>query len=514
MLDAAQHVAGRIARARLSQRPGEVHGDPGGGFHVGGGVRPLTSGQRVRARPSVEHVVAVVAGEIVAAARADEILDAAQHVSLRVSAALRPRRREVDGHPGVRVGVRRRVAALPAEQLVHPAVAVQDVVPRPAGERVRTNGPDQRVVERASDQVFDVGERVACGVTPDAERGGGAREVHLHTCPGVLVGHGVRARAPLQGVGATQTLQGVGAAAARQRVRAVRSDEMVVRGPAPDMLHAGVGVALGVAVGARALREVHDDGLRPGVVHPVGAVASDHPVRSTERLERVVPGPAVEHVGARRPRERIPVGAAHEVLHVVDVVARGVPATVPRRRAAEHHRDPCGRVHVARRVRVPIAVQGVRARSAVEDVVARSAVQDVGPFRPPDQIGAAAAGEIGVVARPPVETVRTVHPRQPVGPAASRQHVAARRPVQDVRTLRPREVRSPCLWRGQSRRQGQEGSRRPRFAPSHRIASVWFGLPCQKVKSAALRLERRTAWRMMIPPPCPVRSIRAEIRLS
>src|SRR5581483_10446385 len=219
--------------------------------------------------------------------------------------------------------------------------AVQDVVPRPANERVGVAVSGQRVVACPAGDVLDGGDRVVA-------RGGrvlgpARRQVHRDRA-----GRGGVAR----GVDAVPAGERVVAQAAGQRVVSVAAVQDVVRAVAGQrVVTAAAGEVLDVRerVGAGASGDRGGrggDGVgRAGVVGGVGAVAAVHGVVAEAGPDDVVAVTAVDHVRVAVARERVVARSSGQVLEARDRVGAG-GAGVLRPGDRETDRDRAARARV------------------------------------------------------------------------------------------------------------------------------------------------------------------------
>src|SRR5581483_7237791 len=298
---ALDHVGRRVAGQRVGLAgPGEVL-EPGERVRAGArggaggevrrdrdvrrgearGVSAVPAGEGVVAAAPVDHVVAVaavdhvrvaVAGQVIAARAAGQVLDRGDRVV--AGRAGGGSGREARPHAARDARVRDGVDAVATGERVVAEPAVQDVVPRPANERVGVAVSGQRVVACPAGDVLDGGDRVVA-------RGGrvlgpARRQVHRDRA-----GRGGVAR----GVDAVPAGERVVAQAAGQRVVSVAAVQDVVRAVAGQrVVTAAAGEVLDVRerVGAGASGDRGGrggDGVgRAGVVGGVGAVAAVHGV--------------------------------------------------------------------------------------------------------------------------------------------------------------------------------------------------------------------------------------------
>src|SRR5581483_7052176 len=175
---ALDHVGRRVAGQRVGLAgPGEVL-EPGERVRAGArggaggevrrdrdvrrgearGVSAVPAGEGVVAAAPVDHVVVAVAGQVIAARAAGQVLDRGDRVV--AGRAGGGSGREARPHAARDARVRDGVDAVATGERVVAEPAVQDVVPRPANERVGVAVSGQRVVACPAGDVLDGGDRV------------------------------------------------------------------------------------------------------------------------------------------------------------------------------------------------------------------------------------------------------------------------------------------------------------------------------------------------------------------
>ena len=335
VLDVEQHVACGVAAGIEVCR--EIHGHPGGGSRVGGGigtgaavegVRPRATRQGVVASAAGEEVGGGVAGEGVRVGRTDEVLDQGEGIALRVAPRGRPgseTHRHRGGRGRIIRGVRAHAAvegvvAGPRHQGVVAGFAFQEVARGASGADER----DQAVVIGRPENGLEVGDDIPRSVA-GGDLGGGQVEVHGHAGRGVRIGEGVRAGAAVQGVRPAEAFDGVVAGAAEDRVGRRAAGQRVVVGGAREALDVQDAVAGRVAARRGPGGEVHrHGGVRQGV-------ADD--IRPGAAVEAVCPRPGDQGVVARAGLEASPrgrriegvrEGGTDDVLEAGIAVARGM----------------------------------------------------------------------------------------------------------------------------------------------------------------------------------------------
>ena len=145
--------------------------DTGGGVCVGRSVAARAADERVRTGAAFQHVVpgaavervgVAVAGQGIVEARAGQVLDAGQRISLRVAAAAGAGRK-IDGHARARAAVRSGVGARTTVQAIRTAAADQHVIAGAAVDDIGTAPAAGRelghVVPQVGDRVVPVPER-------------------------------------------------------------------------------------------------------------------------------------------------------------------------------------------------------------------------------------------------------------------------------------------------------------------------------------------------------------------
>ena len=368
-LDSRQPVALGIAAApRLTVEP---DGDAGGGRGIVRGVaaapavqhvRPAAADQRVVARPATQYVRPAIAGQRVVERRSGQVLDAGQHIALRIAAAAR-RAVQSDGHRRARPGIVRHVDAVAAVQPVRTAAADQYVVACAAAQPVVALVADQRVVERGAFQLLDRGQPVARRIP--GHRRSVQRRAHPRARPGVA--GNVEALAAIQHIGATRALQHVIARTAGQHIGGRIADQPVVEGRSGQPLDPDIGIALRIA--ARALAAVEIDG------HADLAVGEGRAVDTGAAVDPVGPGAAGQHIVLIVADQRVVERRSDQILYPRQRVALrvGTGARGPVQIGGDRRR----RRGIAGGVSPFAALQHVRAAAADQQVVALAAIQRV-----------------------------------------------------------------------------------------------------------------------------------------
>ena len=284
--------------------------------------------QRVRSATAIQQVGVAVTRDQVGIARADHIGDQAENVALCIAAKARAGSK-VDGD-------RRRSRVV---NCIDPATAEQRVGPAPARQRIGTAAAIDQVVRpvtrqdvglRGTGQVLDVGERVAgriaagCSGRREVDRDRTRRGGIIERVDAAAAVDAVAGRAARDAVVARRTIEGIAAAAAGQRVGRIAAIDQV--GVAVTGYHVGRGraqhvgdihqnVALCIAAGTRAIRQV--DGhrqARGGVIRKVDAAAALQRIGAETAAERVSTGSAVQDVGVSVAGEVVGVPRAEQIV--------------------------------------------------------------------------------------------------------------------------------------------------------------------------------------------------------
>ena len=384
-LDAGQRIA--LGVAAMADRTVEPDRDPGLRAGIIGDIVALTTVEHIRARTARQDVVAGTARKLIVAVVADqrvvergtdEILDIGQRVALGVAAAA-GRPVEVHRHRRARTAIVGGVDTVAAIQRVRPAAAGQDVVARPARQPVVAIVADQRVVECRSFQPFDRDELVAGGVA------GHRRSVECRAYAGrrALVTGDVDPVAAVQHVRPARAFQHVVARPAGQRVGVGITDQMIGERRPGEVLHVGVGVALGIAAVADAPVEKH--------FHTDRAVGKAGAVDPRAAVDMIRARPADQDVVARVPVETVIMGRTGQVLDAGQHVALRATAA---RRAVQMGNHAGRRRAVAGGVDAIPTDQRVAAAATDEEVVALAALQRLGRRRAIDPVVAIRADDV------------------------------------------------------------------------------------------------------------------------
>ncbi len=476
VLDIGQAITGR--RAARGEAGGEVDGDRRAAVRVDRGVDTVAAVQGIRADAAghgivavaaVEAVVGGAAGEDVGVVGADHAFEAADDVTVRVTAGDRVGG-EIDGHAGGGAGVVQDVLAAAAEQRVGARAALDGIVAGTGVEPVGAAGTGQGIGKAGADRRLEVGDHVAGRV---AAGGGVGGQVDGNAGVGAGVVDRVGAVATVQGVRVGAAGDGVVAVVADEEVGAGAAGQQVGVGGAEDALDGGERVAGGIAAGPRRRGDVDGDGRGGlGVVGHVGSGAAAQHVGSgaadkgvvAEAAEKgvvavptgqdVAAGAAIEAVGRFGSGEVVGVIGTNQVLDVGEGVAGGV-ATGPDA-GGEIDRDARGAAGIAGGIGSRAALEGVRAGTADEGVVAAAAGQAVGARGAGQRIARGRADRVfdvdehvtvGVAAGSGsgveidghgsgrgriVGGVGTAAPVEGVGPGKAGQHVVARVAAQRV----------------------------------------------------------------------------------
>ena len=388
------------------------------------GVGPAGADQAVVARAAFQHVAGRTTDQGIVVLAADQMLDARQHIALRVAARARARGK-VDGDRRAAGRIVRRVEAVAAHQRIRPRAADQHVVAVLPDQRIGLRAADQSIVEGRALDHFDPGQHVARGIAAKAR---GAIGIDRDARPAGRIVRRVDPRPAVKAVRPRAADQRVIACPAREAVIAGLPQQEVVARAARDAV--GIGAALnGIVKGAADHRLDIAEHIARRIAR--GASKAIHPHRDPRAgrgiVRRVDPRAAVEHIGPGAADQRIVAGATQQGVVAAarrnEIVAR--PARKALRRARTVQRIVEGRTdqhldageHVARGIaaRARSAIQiGAHCRAAgriVDRIGARAAHQRIGPQARHEGIVARAALD-AVGKRRAIEQVGLARPDQ------------------------------------------------------------------------------------------------------
>ena len=363
-----------------------------------GRVRTATAHQRVVAeaadervitRAAVDEVVVGVADEAVGTGRAGQVLDVDKSVACRIAASGR-RGAKIDRH-GRRAGIVERIDAAAAINAVCAGSAGQHVVAGGTEKRIRANAARQRIGRAATiqevvvgiagqrvglagaDEIEDLGEHVALGISADA---GAGAQVDRDGLPGRRVVRHVAATAALQRIGTTTTDEGIGTRATVQQIAVAVTRQQVGRGRADEVADRLQLIAGGLTARSQAGDKTDGncaavcrviDGVDPTAANQgVGAGASEKDVITAAAIQDVVVGVALK---------AIVLSGSDHVRDQDQPIILGV--TAGSRAADEVDRNPLARSRIVCGIDATTAGQGVRAETARQRIVAQAAIDAV-----------------------------------------------------------------------------------------------------------------------------------------